>query len=174
MYCFASAVFLGGIFVRMFEQIAGDKGGSPALAAEFLGLRSSDEVVVTMIGVAFAMPFMLALTLGADVYWNSVQAHLRSKWSICTMDPQFVKRCVVHLIRHDVPPFVAVPFRPSVCIVRDSKQVEASRYLRLISLPLQDVKAASDARYIHDVLRKMLRKGYGCFGARHWVYLPTP
>ena len=39
----------------LYEDIANDTAGSPALAYRFLGLRSSEEAVLLMILVSFAM-----------------------------------------------------------------------------------------------------------------------
>jgi hypothetical protein len=36
-------IFIGGILVRLYEDIAKDTSGSPELAYRFLGLRSSHE-----------------------------------------------------------------------------------------------------------------------------------
>eukprot|EP00966_Prymnesium_polylepis_P185202 4292401-Prymnesium_polylepis.2 len=85
-------IFIGGIFVRLFEDISTDAAGSPALAQHFLGLKSSEDAVLVMIGVSFAMIGLLAVTVSADSYMHLTQKRLDAKWSICTIDPPHVKR----------------------------------------------------------------------------------
>ena len=84
-------IFIGGIIVRLYEDIANGTGGSPELAYRFLGLRSSEEAVVLMICVAFTMLVMLAAQLCIEAYMYSHQQRLVSKWSICLFDPPSVK-----------------------------------------------------------------------------------
>eukprot|EP00966_Prymnesium_polylepis_P082686 1914658-Prymnesium_polylepis.1 len=120
-------MFLGGIIVRLYEDIALDTAGSPALARRFLGLNSVDEAVSMMIGISFGMVGLLVLSLGADSYWLVVQRRLRSQWSVATMDP----------------PYLKTPWQLSgvyACFLTHYK-----------------MECASEARYMHDVLRKMLR-----------------
>ena len=68
-----------------YEDIANDAIGSPALAYRFLGLRSSDEAVILMIGIAFAMLALLSFTLVGECYMLQLQQRLESKWSVCTI-----------------------------------------------------------------------------------------
>ena len=83
-------VYLGGIVVRLYGDIANDTIGSPELAFRFLGLRSLDHAVALMITLAFTMLALLVASLGADTYMHIVQQRLTSKWSVCTMDPPHV------------------------------------------------------------------------------------
>ena len=84
-------IFIAGLMVRLYEDIAADSQGSPELAYRFLGLHSSEEAVVIMILVAFTMIILLAVTISAEVYAHFVQARLESRWSCCTVDPPTVK-----------------------------------------------------------------------------------
>ncbi|KAL3927816.1 MAG: hypothetical protein SGPRY_002660 [Prymnesium sp.] len=118
-------VFIGGIIVRLYEDIATDTNGSPALAYRFLGLHSSEQVIVSMILVAFTMLLLLAFTLASESYAHILQRRLTQKWSVCTMDPPFIN------------------WRP--------------RAIYACFLSHYKAGAASDARYMHDMLRKMLK-----------------
>jgi len=118
-------IFICGIVVRLYEDIANDINGSPELAQRYLGIDSSEEAVVIMILVAFAMLAVLTVTLGADTYTEIIQRRLRDKWSVCTMDP---------------PSFKWLPRGVYACFLSHYK-----------------MEAASDARYMHDMLRKMLK-----------------
>ena len=118
-------VFLGGIIVRLYEDIATDVAGSRALAYRFLGLHSSEEAVVIMIFVAFANLGLLIFTLSADSYLHIVQKRLKRKWSVVTMDPPSIR------------------WKP--------------RGVYACFLSHYKMEAASDARYIHDLLRNMLQ-----------------
>jgi|EP00966_Prymnesium_polylepis_P162750 hypothetical protein len=60
-------IFLGGVVVRLFEEISTDSAGSPELAYRFLGLRSAEEAVVIMIFVALAMLVLLWVALGFEL-----------------------------------------------------------------------------------------------------------
>jgi len=121
------SLFICGIMVHLFEEISRDSAGSTALAYRFLGLRSSEEAVMIMIGVSFAMVALLALAIISDVYAHEVQQRLESKWSVCTLDPPFVHR----------------GWR-----LRGIYACFLSHY---------KMEAASDARYMHDMFRKMLK-----------------
>ena len=77
-------IFIGGIVVRLYEDISRDTIGSPELAYRFLGLRSSEDAVVMMIIVSFAMVILLLLSLSADSYMHVVQQRLMDKWSVCS------------------------------------------------------------------------------------------
>jgi len=118
-------LFMGGIMVRLYEDIANDAVGSPALAYRFLGLRSSDEAIYLMIVIAFAMVALLSFTLVGECYMLQVQQRLESKWSVCTIDPPHTN------------------WKP--------------RNIYAGFLSHYKMEAASDARYIHDMLRKMLQ-----------------
>lgn len=56
-----------------------------------MGIGSTEEVVVLMIFVAFAMLGLLVFTLFSESYVRIIQARLDSRWSVCTMDPPFVQ-----------------------------------------------------------------------------------
>jgi hypothetical protein len=159
-YCMAAAVqilfvciFLGGIIVRLFNDIADDTAGSAALAYRYLGLRSVDDIVVIMIVIAFAMLLVLFLTVSADAYMHIVQARLRNKWSVATMEP----------------PHVVWKLRGIyACFLSHYKMGAYSGYGSCthschfatavpLNEPLPLAEAASEARFMHDVLRKMLR-----------------
>eukprot|EP00966_Prymnesium_polylepis_P112616 2605152-Prymnesium_polylepis.2 len=84
------SMFIGGLIVRLYQDIASDSLGSPALAHRFIGLSSVDEAVVMMIIVAFAMVGLLFASLGADAYWHAVEEHRQRRWSTCTMEPPFL------------------------------------------------------------------------------------
>jgi hypothetical protein len=118
-------IFLGGTIVRLFNDIADDTAGSTALAYRYLGLRSSDDIVVIMIIIAFAMLVVLGFTVSADAYMHVVQKRLRSRWSVATMEPPHI--------------------------------VWKLRGIYACFLSHYKMEAASEARYMHDVLRKMLR-----------------
>ena len=78
-------MFLGGLIVRTYGDIALDPMGSPELAHRFIGLSSVDEAVVLMIIVAFAMVGLLVTSLGLDTYWHALQQRRQQKWSTCTV-----------------------------------------------------------------------------------------
>jgi hypothetical protein len=85
-------LFLGGMLVLQYEEIDAEPNVPPGLAYKLLGLRSSEEAVVTMICVALFMLVLLALTVVADSYVHVQNRRLRSKWAVCTLDPPQVKR----------------------------------------------------------------------------------
>lgn len=60
------------------------------MAFKFTGIRSTEGVVVCMILVAFGMLLVLAFTLFAEWYAHFVHEQLKSRWSVCTIDPPFV------------------------------------------------------------------------------------
>ncbi|KAL1525500.1 hypothetical protein AB1Y20_020356 [Prymnesium parvum] len=118
-------IFLGGILVRLYEDVVHDPDGSAALAYRLLGLRSSDQAVVLMISVAFSMLLLLASIFLAEWYAFHRKRKREQQWSICTMDPPYMK------------------WKPTgvyACFLSHYK-----------------MEAASDARYMHDMLRKMLQ-----------------
>lgn len=117
--------FVGGIVVRLFEDIANDTLGSPFLAHRFLGLRSVEEVVVIMVCVAFLMLAALGLTLCGEMYVQMISERLEARFSVITMNPPYV-----HWERRAI----------YACFLSHCKS-----------------DCASDARYVHDLLRKMLR-----------------
>jgi hypothetical protein len=118
-------IFIGGIIVRVYEDIANDTRGSRELAERFLGLQSSEEAVIIMILVAFGMIALLVLTLGTETYMQFVQERLQAKWSVCTLEPPVMKW--------------------------------RARAIYACFLSHFKMEAASDARYMHDMLRKMLK-----------------
>eukprot|EP00966_Prymnesium_polylepis_P207457 4805689-Prymnesium_polylepis.1 len=120
-------MFLGGLFIRLYEDIANDTLGSPELAFRFLGLHSSEQAVAFMICVAFAMLVLFWLTLAADAYKHIVDKRLRSRWAVCTTHPPYIERWRLRGIY--------------ACFLSHYK-----------------IEAASEARYMHDVLRKMLKQ----------------
>eukprot|EP00966_Prymnesium_polylepis_P258585 5972600-Prymnesium_polylepis.2 len=83
-------IFMGGLVVRLYEDIFSDTLGSRELAYRFLGLHSSDDAVVMMIVVALSMLCLLILSLTADTYMHIVQQRLMQKWAVCTMDPPYI------------------------------------------------------------------------------------
>jgi hypothetical protein len=85
-------MFLGGMVVLLFEDADSHARVLPGLATELLGLRSTEEAVAMMICVAFGMLVLLGLAVVADSYAHVQQNRLRSKWSVCTLDPPQVKR----------------------------------------------------------------------------------
>ena len=123
-------IFLGGIIVRLFEDIESDTtfadpAKSRELAYRYLGLRSSEEAVAVMIVVAFLMIVLLVLTVFSESYFHVIQQRLESKWSVCTLDPPWFKWKIRGIY---------------ACFLSHYK-----------------MEAASDARYMHDILRKMLK-----------------
>eukprot|EP00966_Prymnesium_polylepis_P286670 6621776-Prymnesium_polylepis.1 len=73
--------FLGGIVVRLYEDIATDMAGSRELAYRYLGLDSSEEAVVLMILVAFGMIALLSFTMATETYLGLLHKRLESKFS---------------------------------------------------------------------------------------------
>ena len=118
-------IFIGGIMVRLVEDISNDVNGSPELAYRFLGLRSSDDAVVFMIVATFTMLAILGTTLVSEVYRHRLQQRLERQFSVCTMDPPHVRWMLRGIY---------------ACFLSHYK-----------------MEAASDARYMHDMLRKMLK-----------------
>jgi len=118
-------IFIGGVIVRLFEDISNDPAGSKELAIKYLGLQSSDEVIIVMIAVAFVMLGLLTFTLLSESYVHILQQRMNKRWSVCTIDPPYV---------HWKPDGIYACF--------------LSHY---------KLEAASDARYMHDMLRKMLK-----------------
>lgn len=82
-----ATVFVGGMIVRLYEDISTNTSGSKELAYRFLGLKSSEEAVVGMILVAFLMILVLLATLFAETYMHVIQLRLEAKYSVATMDP---------------------------------------------------------------------------------------
>jgi len=123
--CLFICIFIGGMMVKLWEDIANDTVGSPELAYRFLGLHSSEEAVVIMLVVAFAMLLLIILTLFGEVFEIRVQRRVESQWSVATIDPPRVR------------------WKP--------------RGVYACFLSHYKMEAASDARYIHDMLRKMLQ-----------------
>ncbi|KAL1511659.1 hypothetical protein AB1Y20_004949 [Prymnesium parvum] len=118
-------IFIGGIIVRLYEDISTDSNGSKELAYRFLGLHSSEEVIIGMILIAFSMLALLAFTVASETYAHLLNSRLTKKWSVCTMDPPYIE------------------WRPTgiyACFLSHYK-----------------MEASSDARYMHDMLRKMLK-----------------
>jgi len=131
-YCLAAGgqilfvcIFIGGIIVRLYEDIANDTVGSPELAYRFLGLQSSEEAVIIMICVSFTMLVFFTFTIIGETYVKLVQQRLESKFSVCTMNPPTTKWKLRGIY---------------ACFLSHYK-----------------MEAASDARYMHDILRKMLK-----------------
>jgi len=118
-------IFIGGIMVLLFEEIATDATGSLALASRCIGLGSPEEAVTLMIVVSFTMLLVFAMGLGVQTYLHARHLYLESKWQICTLDPP------------------------------RAKWQASGVYAAFLSH--YKVEAASDARYLHDSLRKMLR-----------------
>ncbi|KAL1499218.1 hypothetical protein AB1Y20_013725 [Prymnesium parvum] len=56
-------IFIGGIIMRLYEDIANDSAGSKELAFRFLGIHSSEEIAIIMILVALLMLVLLGLTV---------------------------------------------------------------------------------------------------------------
>ncbi|KAL3919823.1 MAG: hypothetical protein SGPRY_005489 [Prymnesium sp.] len=83
-------IFTCGIIVKLYEDISTDTNGSAALAYRFLGLHSSEEVIVIMILVAVAMLLLLAFTLASESYAYILQRRLAQQFLVCTMDPPFI------------------------------------------------------------------------------------
>jgi len=117
-------IFIGGIMIRLYEDIAKDGAGSPELAYRVLGVRSTDDAVSIMIIVTFGMISLVNMTLAGEMYTLSVQNRLEKKWSVSTMDP---------------PRFKWKPRGIYACFLSHYK-----------------MEAASDARYVNDMLRRML------------------
>ncbi|KAL1503142.1 hypothetical protein AB1Y20_011204 [Prymnesium parvum] len=117
-------IFIGGIIIRLFADIQ-EKADDPELASRVLGIDSSEGAVALMIVIAFAMIMLLFATLSFEVYMQVTFQRLMSKWSVCTMEPPYVKWKLRGIY---------------ACFLSHYKQ-----------------EAASDARYMHDMLRKMLR-----------------
>jgi hypothetical protein len=84
-------MFIGGMIVRLYEDIANDTNGSQELAYRFLGIRSSEEAVVIMILASFAMIIVFGLTMIAEFYVHFNHQRLEAKFSVCTMDPPHVR-----------------------------------------------------------------------------------
>jgi len=118
-------IFLTGLVVRLYEDISNDLAGGAALAYRFIGLNSSEEVVVMMIMISFMMLVLLVMTVVGETYMLANQHRLEARFSVCTMDPPYIKW----------------------------KQ----KALYACFLSHYKMEAASDARYIHDMLRKMLK-----------------
>jgi len=116
-------IFIGGILVRLYKDIANDPSGSVALAHRFLGLNSSEEAVVIMIIVSFIMLISFVCTLFAQTYFHARQLRLEAKWSVCTLEP------------------------PTVRWELDGIYAAFLSHYKM--------EAASEARYLHDTLRKI-------------------
>jgi hypothetical protein len=84
-------IFMGGLIVRLYQDIALDTAGSPELAYRLLGLRSADDAVVIMIIFAFLMTVVLGITLVGESYLRFVQQRNEAKFSVATMDPPCAK-----------------------------------------------------------------------------------
>jgi hypothetical protein len=84
-------IFMGGLVVGLHNDISTDAAGSPELATRFLGLSSSDDIVIIMICVCFAILTLVFATLGLEMRLQRIKHYLDSKWSVITMDPPCVK-----------------------------------------------------------------------------------
>eukprot|EP00966_Prymnesium_polylepis_P213139 4936624-Prymnesium_polylepis.2 len=84
-------IFIAGLVVGLHDDIATDAAGSPELAHRFLGFRSSEDIVVTMICASFAILVLLVSTLAIEVRLQRMKSYLDGKWSVITMDPPYVK-----------------------------------------------------------------------------------
>ena len=139
--------------VRLYDDITEDVDGSPELAYRLLGLQSKDDVVVFMICVSFAMLAVLAMALCAQSYMHLAQKRQAAKWSTCTMDPPYVlwktRSIYACFLSHYKLGELARAKSCEIC----SRNPYTQR--RIVRLALAE--AASDARYMHDMLRKMLR-----------------
>jgi len=111
--------------MRLYEDIANDSAGSKELAFRFLGIHSSEEIAIIMILVALLMLVLLGLTVVGEEYMRFNQKRLETKFSVCTMDPPYVKWPLQRV------------------------------YAAFLSH--YKMEAATEARYMHDMLRKMLR-----------------
>ena len=80
-------VFIGGLVVRLFEDIANDTSGSVELATRFLGFSSSEEAVTLMIVVALAVLIVFGACLAAHAAFHARRLHLESKYLVCTVEP---------------------------------------------------------------------------------------
>ncbi|KAL1498936.1 hypothetical protein AB1Y20_013457 [Prymnesium parvum] len=118
-------IFIGGVLVRIYEDIRKDPAGSEELAYRAIGLRSSDEIVSIMIAVSVTMLVVFTGAMLSEAYLQLRQHRINQRWSVCTLDPPYVN------------------WRPEgiyACFLSHYK-----------------MEAASDARYMHDMLRKMLQ-----------------
>jgi len=117
-------IFLGGLAVKLYEDLESSSDCSSGFASQFMGLRSSEDIVTFMIFVTFAMLLILGLSFISEAYSHVVKKRAESTWSVCTIDPPYIK------------------WNPTgiyACFLSHYK-----------------MEAASDARYMHDILRKML------------------
>lgn len=88
-------IFIGGIIVRLFEDMANDVAyGSLEHARHFLGIQSSEEAVVIMICVSLMMLILFAFTILGEAFVKFNQARLEAKFAVVTMNPPIMKwRC---------------------------------------------------------------------------------
>ncbi|KAL3921676.1 MAG: hypothetical protein SGPRY_004821, partial [Prymnesium sp.] len=124
-------LFLFGLSVHLHHEIAHDVDGSLSLASRLLGLDSSDDIAVIMILIAIFMVILFGLTLLAESVAQHLEQRRAMTWSICTMDPPRIvwkRKRTRHILRN---------------------HTRATPYLF--------TEAGSEARYIHDILRKMIR-----------------
>ena len=84
-------MFIGGIIVRLFDDISTDTLGSFALAYRFLGLHTADGAVGAMIASTFGMIVILAATLYGESYMLVIQQRLEAKYTVVTMLPPHVQ-----------------------------------------------------------------------------------
>eukprot|EP00966_Prymnesium_polylepis_P264387 6107983-Prymnesium_polylepis.1 len=159
--------FIGGIIVRLYEDIATDSSGSEALAYRFLGLRTAEDAVVIMICVAFAMLFLLGLTLFGESYMSLVQKRLEDKFSVCTMDPPQMLRgwrtrgiyaCFLSHYKMGKPAASrAGSSAHPMHAWYSTRRKQLLSHTQFGAAAVYTAEAASDARYMHDMLRKMLK-----------------
>ena len=151
--------FLGAILVKVYDEIVNDPLGNALLAQRFLGLESPDDVVTLMITVAMCQLVVFSAALIVHSYLHAQHLKREAKWSICTLDPPSTKwrpqgtfaAFLSHVCQGYSKLPSSCPSRPWLSALSDSQSV--------LSLLLWQYKmeAASDARYLHDTLRKMLK-----------------
>ena len=81
-------IFIGGILVRLQEELATDIEVPPGLAFSLLGFSSADEAVTMMIVCTVFMLSSLGLSLVLQTFSHRRQMRLDEKWSLCTLEPR--------------------------------------------------------------------------------------
>ena len=84
-------IFLGGLAVKLYEDLESSSDCSSAFASQFMGLQSSEDIVTFMISATFAMLLLLGFSFISEAYAHVVKRRAESKWSVCTIDPPHIK-----------------------------------------------------------------------------------
>lgn len=113
--------FLAAMLVELYQKVT--LYSTVEAAYRYLGIHSADGIMNFMIACAFVMLVLFALTLASELYAYYVQQSLKKRWSVCTMDPPYVRwklngsyACFISHYKMGAQAFARSKFIASVCI----------------------------------------------------------